>query len=387
MTHRRWIPALLAALLAAACTSQPPASALAPTPVPAPAPDTAPSTTPVAVDPPSSEEWRRDIARFAAEDAADPPPADPFVFTGSSSVRLWASLADDFPGKPVLNRGFGGSQVRDSVHYADQVAVRYRPRAILIYAGDNDINAGRSPEQVLHDFRAFVARIRRDLPQTPIAYLAIKPSPSRADQLPRQQRANALVRAETARMHDVAFLDVATPMLGADGQPRPELFIGDRLHMNAQGYALWRGIVAPYLDQQGSTSMNETLQPPGIQALRQDDPDYAPLVEAGSAPLRDALGDRVALRVDKLDRSGAWAFLQGTLQSPDGGRPDYAQTRYAERAAQGGMSDAYVVLLKHEDDGAWRVIDHALGPSDLAWLPWPREHGAPPALLGLKPAQ
>ena len=210
------------------------------------APDTVPHPT-AALDPPSAPEWERDMARFAAEDAATPPPAKAYVFTGSSSVRMWDSLAADFPGKPVLNRGFGGSQLRDAAHYADQVAVRYRPRMILLYAGDNDINAGRSPQQVLADFRAFVARIRRDLPRTRIGYLAIKPSPSRAEQLPLQRQANDLIRAEAARMRDVVFIDIATPMLGADGQPRAELFLGDRLHMNRAGYALWREIVAPYL--------------------------------------------------------------------------------------------------------------------------------------------
>lgn len=210
-------------------------------------PDTRPAPAMAALDPPSSPEWARDMARFAAEDRATPPPADAYVFTGSSSVRMWNSLATDFPGKPVLNRGFGGSQVRDAVHYADAIAVRYRPRMLLLYAGDNDINAGRTPAQVRDDVRAFIARIRRDLPDTPIAYLAIKPSPSRAAELARQQQANALVRHELARWKRAYFIDVATPMLGPDGQPRPELFLDDRLHMNAAGYALWRGIVAPYL--------------------------------------------------------------------------------------------------------------------------------------------
>ena len=127
----------------------------------------------IAVDPVSTPVWVNDMARFEAEDAANPPPAAPIVFTGSSSVRMWDSLASDFPGKPVLNRGFGGSQVRDAVHYADQIAVRYQPRMIVLYSGDNDINAGRSPQQVLSDFRAFVARIRQALPRSPIAYLAI----------------------------------------------------------------------------------------------------------------------------------------------------------------------------------------------------------------------
>lgn len=208
--------------------------------------DTAPASQ-GPLDPPSSPEWATDMARFAAEDAARPPPARPVVFTGSSSVRMWDTLASDFAGTPVLNRGFGGSQVRDAVHYADEVAVRYRPRMVVLYGGDNDINAGRTPGQVRDDFRAFVARVRRDAPGTRLAFLAIKPSPARIEQLARQQQANALVRADASRLRDVQFIDVATPMLDAGGQPRAELFVEDRLHMNAQGYALWRGIVAPYV--------------------------------------------------------------------------------------------------------------------------------------------
>lgn len=200
---------------------------------------------------PLSSDWSADLARFAAEDAATPPPAAPVVFTGSSSVRMWDTLKADFPGMPVMNRGFGGSHVRDATHHAEAVALRYRPRTILLYAGDNDIDAGHSPRQVAHDFRAFVARVRRALPETRIGFLAIKPSLARAGQLPRQQEANALVRSEAARLHEVVFIDVATPMLGADGQPRPELFAEDRLHMNAAGYALWKNIVAPYLQQAG----------------------------------------------------------------------------------------------------------------------------------------
>ncbi|TKR34087.1 hypothetical protein FCE95_07425 [Luteimonas gilva] len=207
----------------------------------------APAPVSPPVDPPSSPEWTQDMARFDAEDAAHAPPARPIVFTGSSSVRLWASLGADFPGRPVLNRGFGGSQLRDVVHYADQVAIRYRPRMIVVYAGDNDIDAKRTPQQVHSDFVALIARLRKDLPDTPIAYLSIKPSPLRVAQLPAQREANALIRAEANKWRRVEFIDVTAPMLDASGQPRGELFMADRLHMNAEGYAVWRKVVAPYL--------------------------------------------------------------------------------------------------------------------------------------------
>lgn len=226
--------ALLLGLLLAACAGT--------------APERAGEAPAAAIDPVSSPDWVKDMARFAAEDAASPPPAAPIVFTGSSSVRMWETLAGDFPGLPVLNRGFGGSQVRDSIWHADDVAVRYRPRQVLIYAGDNDVNAGRRPEQVLSDFEAFVARLRQDLPEVRVGFLAIKPSPSRIEQLPRQQAANRLVRAWAMTQDRIDFIDVATPMLDGSGQPRRELFIDDMLHMNAEGYALWRGIVAPYLE-------------------------------------------------------------------------------------------------------------------------------------------
>ncbi|MGO3127775.1 MAG: SGNH/GDSL hydrolase family protein [Luteimonas sp.] len=199
------------------------------------------------LDPVSSPEWATDMARFAAQDAATPPPERPIVFTGSSSVRMWETLAADFPDVTVLNRGFGGSQVRDAVWYADEVALRYRPRQIVLYAGDNDIAEGRSATQVLADTQAFVTRVRASQPGTPIALLGIKPSPSRANLLDVQRDANTALRDWAATQRNVAYVDVFTPMLDADGVPREDLFIADRLHMNAAGYAMWRDIIGPYL--------------------------------------------------------------------------------------------------------------------------------------------
>jgi lysophospholipase L1-like esterase len=194
----------------------------------------------------SKADWEQDMLRFAAQDAASPPPRHGVVFVGSSSIRLWETLAADFPGVPVINRGFGGSELRDSTFYADRIVIPYAPRQVVLYAGENDLQMGRTPQQVVADFRTFVERVRRDLPKVRIAYISNKPSPLRAGLLEAQRQANALIKAEAGRLH-VDYIDVFTPMLDANGQPREELFVEDRLHMNRAGYELWRQKVAPYL--------------------------------------------------------------------------------------------------------------------------------------------
>ncbi|PPU77523.1 SGNH/GDSL hydrolase family protein [Xanthomonas cucurbitae] len=196
----------------------------------------------------SSTAWEQDMQRFAASDARQPPPRHGIVFVGSSSIRFWDTLAQDFPGKPVINRGFGGSEVRDSTWYADRIVIAYTPRQVVLYAGDNDLNSGRTPEQVRDDVVAFVQRIRRDLPEARISYLSIKPSPARAALLPSVATANRLIRDALAQFPQTDYVDVHTPMLDADGTPRPQLFREDRLHMTADGYALWRKAVAPVLE-------------------------------------------------------------------------------------------------------------------------------------------
>lgn len=194
------------------------------------------------------EQWRSDIAAFAAADRAHPPPSHPVLFLGSSSIRLWSTLAQDIPGRAVLNRGFGGSRIPDATHFADRLVAPYQPRAIVFYAGDNDLAEGCTPVQVRDAFAAFVRRVRALDPGVPVAFIAIKPSMARRQLLPRIRQANALVRAYAGRQRDVGYLDVFTPMLGADGQPQPRWFGPDGLHMNRQGYALWTRQVRAWLD-------------------------------------------------------------------------------------------------------------------------------------------
>ena len=193
------------------------------------------------------EKWTAAIDKFTTADATNPPPQNAVVFVGSSSIVKWTSLAEDFAGTPVVNRGFGGSELADSVYYADRIVIPYRPKVVVVYAGDNDLNAGKSPEAVFADFKAFVAKVHAKLPETRIVYIAIKPSPSRWKLKDKVVRANSLIAAECAKDRRLAFADIYKPMLDAQGQPRPELFVKDMLHMNEAGYAVWKPVVAPLI--------------------------------------------------------------------------------------------------------------------------------------------
>ena len=186
-----------------------------------------------------------EIQAFEAADRVHPPPMGGIVFVGSSSIRLWETLAADFPGAAVINRGFGGSQLSDAVRYAPRIVLPYRPRLIVLYAGDNDLAAGKSPDQILRDYMAFVRLVRRRLPQARIAFISVKPSPARRALAAQARRTNRLVRQFSSGDRRLRYVDVYTPMLGASGAPRPELYQADSLHMTAAGYAIWRDRLTP----------------------------------------------------------------------------------------------------------------------------------------------
>lgn len=193
------------------------------------------------------EKWTAAIDKFTEADKTNPPPRDAVVFVGSSSIVKWTSLAKDFPDLKVINRGFGGSELGDSVFYADRIVTPYRPRAVVLYAGDNDLKAGKSPEKVFADFKAFVAKVHAKLPKARIVYIAVKPSPSRWSIKDKGEQTNALIAAECAKDSRLRFVDIWKPMLDAKGEPRPELFVKDMLHMNEAGYAIWTPLVAAAL--------------------------------------------------------------------------------------------------------------------------------------------
>ncbi len=193
------------------------------------------------------EKWTAQIDAYTQADAVKAPAPGAVVFVGSSSILKWTTVAADFPFAKVLNRGFGGSELSDSVFYADRIVIPYAPRTVVVYAGENDLQAGKSAEALLADFQAFCGKIHPALPQTKIIFVSIKESPSRAKIREKVLLANKLIAAECAKDPRRTFVDVATPMLDAAGQTRPELFQADMLHMQPAGYAIWTKVLTPYL--------------------------------------------------------------------------------------------------------------------------------------------
>jgi lysophospholipase L1-like esterase len=168
------------------------------------------------------------------------------LFVGSSSIRLW-DVAAWFPGVTTINRGFGGSQLADSLHFAPRIVVPYKPAKIVVYAGDNDLASGKTPQQVFEDYRAFVGLVQRELPSTEVIYIGIKPSIARWKLIDQGRETNGLIREFAAQHPRLKLVDVEPAMLGGDGQPRKELFRLDGLHLNDEGYAIWTELVKPHL--------------------------------------------------------------------------------------------------------------------------------------------
>lgn len=191
--------------------------------------------------------WEKEISAFEQSDATNPPPKGALLFIGSSTIRLWQTLAQDFPGQQVINRGFGGSQIVDATHFADRVIFPYAPRAVFLRAGGNDLAAGKSAGEVFADYKEFVATIHAKLPEADIYFISLSPSNARWAQHEKEKSVNALVQEFIGQQPHLKYIETYSVPLGADGLPRPELFVADKLHFNAEGYKLLAGAVRPHL--------------------------------------------------------------------------------------------------------------------------------------------
>jgi lysophospholipase L1-like esterase len=191
--------------------------------------------------------WEKEIAALEASDRTNAPPKNGVLFIGSSTIRRWQTLAQDFPNARVINRGFGGSEILDATHFAERLVFPHAPKQIFLRSGGNDLHAGKTPEQVFADFREFVATIHARLPNTEIVFIALSPSLARWSEAARGSALNQMVADFAAGKPRLKFLDVADISLDAGGQPRPELFVSDKLHFNAEGYKLLARRVRPAL--------------------------------------------------------------------------------------------------------------------------------------------
>lgn len=212
-----------------------------------PAQPTAAVATPAPEDP---TRWEDDIAAFEAEDAATAPPENALLFIGSSSIRLWSTLKEDMAPMPVIQRGFGGSKLGDAIHYTDRIVTPYNPRAVVMFTGTNDISGDspKSAEAVFTLYKTFVAGVQEALPGTPIYFIAISPTGARWAHRQIVADTNAMVAAHAAAHDGLFFLDTASALLDENGASREELFIDDKLHLNADGYAVWTSIIRPELE-------------------------------------------------------------------------------------------------------------------------------------------
>lgn len=193
--------------------------------------------------------YQDEIKRFKQEDKQHFPPKNAILFVGSSSFRMWTDVHEYFPSHHIINRGFGGSTLPDIIRYAPDIIFPYSPRQIVIYAGDNDLASADSvtAQMVLERFTHLFTAIRRRLPDVYIAFVSIKPSPSREHLLPKMKEANALIHQYLKRQKHATFIDVFSPMLDDEGKPRKELFKEDMLHMKPGGYVIWQKALQPYL--------------------------------------------------------------------------------------------------------------------------------------------
>ncbi|HEY1020400.1 MAG TPA: GDSL-type esterase/lipase family protein [Sediminibacterium sp.] len=188
-----------------------------------------------------------DVQAIRRYDKIYAPPASPILFTGSSSIRLWNNLSEQFRSYTVLNRGIGGAVVADIDRYVEDLILPYKPKQVVLYIGENDILSAPNGDTVFTAFRKLFFHIRAVLPEVPLAFISIKPSPSREQFLPIVIRANELIKAFLAEQSSAGFIDIYPLMLDKKGQFRRELFRQDMLHMQPEGYTIWYKRVKPFL--------------------------------------------------------------------------------------------------------------------------------------------
>ena len=191
--------------------------------------------------------FAKEMKAFEVQDAQGSLPKGVDLFVGSSSIRYWSNVIKLPSSNPILNRGFGGSQMSDLLYYFEELVVQYKPKRVFVYEGDNDVSAGKEVKTILRDFKIFLDRMDKNLPDVPVYIISPKPSVARWELKKEYEKTNRALKNLAEDTPGVEFIDVWTPMLPENGEVDPNLFIEDQLHMNAKGYAIWAEVIKPYL--------------------------------------------------------------------------------------------------------------------------------------------
>ena len=194
-----------------------------------------------------AERFEKQVLAYESEDRANPPPKGAILFAGDSQFFRWKTIHEDLPGYTLINRGIDSFQLRDMIHYVKRLTIAYRPRLIVMHVGGNDVHSGRTPAQVLEDFKTFVLLVRAKLPQVPIVFSSTTPGPARWDEAPQRVETNRVIREYIATQPDLKFIDLWSAMLTPDGKPREDIWVEDRVHPNHQGYLIRVKLTLPLL--------------------------------------------------------------------------------------------------------------------------------------------
>jgi len=193
--------------------------------------------------------FEKNVAAYEAIDRTNPPPQKAILLVGDSQFYRWKTVAEDLPDYTVVNRGIDSFQTSDLVFFADRLVLPYNPRMIVTHIGGNDVHTGKSPEQVLADFKAFVAKVRAHYPSIPIAFSSLTPGPGRWEEAPQRKATNQRIKDYIATQPNLLFIDLWDAMLTPDGEPREDLWVADRVHPNHAGYLLRVKIMRPLLGE------------------------------------------------------------------------------------------------------------------------------------------
>jgi lysophospholipase L1-like esterase len=195
----------------------------------------------------ASSIWNDEISQITSNDDQITLQKGLIVFTGSSTIKGWKSLKEDFTGQQILNRGFGGSELSDVVYHFNKVIAKYKPSKVIVYSGDNDIANGKNSEQVFEEFQKLVKLMDKQLPKTELIIFSIKPSLARWDKYGEMKKANHLIKEFAQKKKKVKFVNIEEAMLGKDGKPIADYFESDGLHLNEEGYRVWSEVLKPYI--------------------------------------------------------------------------------------------------------------------------------------------